>query len=275
MRTRPRWSRCCAPSRRASATLLIASLLCWPERASAQELFGLSVQVGRTNTLTPYRRNVVLAEATSEFDAQGSPLVRPSLVDEEHAWDTSFGIEVLLDRLEFGLKIISLPRTSVLRHHEGTSLISRRRERADGTFDDAGVIYRPIDPPETRRVAPRGRGDLLIVTLNAGRRFYLYEDAFTVFIPVGGGFALTNVDDPGLPYRFGLDLYTGLGGSYKLSKNIEIGLLTRLTFVATFEYEPGGDAARRGAALGESTMAALFSTTLLPELAFTFTYIVR
>jgi hypothetical protein len=274
-----RSSPCCAPSSRApysrsaSAAILIAALLS-PAAAAAQDRFGVGLQIGRSDTLTPYRRNIVLADATGEVDSQGVPFVSPNLADEQHAWSTSFGLEVQLDQLEFTLRALWLTRDTVLRHHTGDSLISQQRQRADGTYDDAGVTYAPA-PEEELRVATRGRGELLIATLGGGRRMKVYEGVFTLFVPAGGGLTLAHVDEPGLPYRFGLHAYTGLGASFRFAQSLELTAAARFIGIGTLEYEPDGDAARRGAQLGEGTLDALFSTTILPDIGVTVTYIVR
>jgi hypothetical protein len=278
----PRWWPCSAPSSRAARHRALALLgaLCAlivgsaPTAAHAQDRFGVGLQLGRSDTLTPYRRNIVLAEPTGEVDSQGVPLVRTSLADEQHAWSTSFALEVQLDQLEFTLRALWLTRDTVLRHHTGDSAISQQRERADGTYDDAGVLYTPVADEELR-IPQRGRGELLIATLGGGRRFSLYDGAFGLFAPVGGGLTLIHVDEPGLPYRFGLHAYAGAGASFRFAQSLELAACARLIAIGTFEYEPDGDAARRGAQLGEGTLPAMFSTTLLPDIGVTITYLVR
>ena len=56
---------------------------------------------------------------------------------------------------------------------------------------------------------------------------------------------------------------------------MQLTAAARFIGIGTLEYEPDGDAARRGAQLGEGTLDALFSTTILPDIGVTVTYIVR
>lgn len=278
MRTRPRSWRCCAPSSRVASQLAaligLCAALATGAEAQAQDRFGVGLQLGRSDTLHPYRRNVVLADSTGQVDSQGVPLVAPSLADEQHAWSTSFGLELQLDDLEITLRALWLTRDTLVRHHRGDVTISQQRQRADGTYDDAGVIYRPVTEEELS-ISQRGRGDLLVATLGGGRRFQIYDGAFALFVPAGGGLVMTHIDEAGLPYRFGLHAYTGLGASLRFAKNLELTAAARLIALTTLDYEPDGDAARRGAQLGEGTWSSMFAATALPDLSLTITYLLR
>ena len=245
--------------------LAVSSVLGLAEDARAQS-FGIEGMVGTSYGLTPYRRNTVYVIETNEPDpsagSDGLSLVQPYLADETNEWGPHIALRVLIDSFSIGASAQFHARSRLTIHHQGTSLISQRRQRPDGTYDDAGVEYVPLD--ETQQVASRqrNRGSLFVGALQGGWRWTLPVQipSFTLFVPLEAGVTMIYVSEPAEPVVFGLRAETGLGAAYDLSENFALRAGGMFAASSTIEYNRLEDATRRAEIVGQGTGAALFSS---------------
>jgi hypothetical protein len=233
-----------------------------PARADAEPpQFGVEVGVGTALGLSPYLRNEVLTEPDpSTTDASGRSWLLPSLADVETGGATAVSLRLVASNIAAGLsfKWFDLPAYEI--HHRGDRLIPPNRRRADGSVDDSGVEYQPIEPPIEQAIPERVRNSLMIIGLGGDYRFHWPGEAFDVFVPVGAEVVLTHVTRPAGPYRLGLGASSGVGATFSLGGRLSLVLDARLHALATGHYGRRSDSARRSAAIGESTEAAFFST---------------
>jgi len=236
-------------------------------RASCQS-FGIEGTVGTSYGLTPYRRNIVHTVETNEPDPSagnnGQSLVQPYLADETNEWGPHVALRVLIDSFSIGVSAQFHERSRIKIHHQGTSLISQRRQRPDGTYDDAGVEYVPLDEPQTIVSRQRNRGSLFVGALQGGWRWQvpIQIPSFSLFVPLEAGVTMIYVSEPAEPIVFGLRAETGLGGAYDLSENFALRAGGMFGALATIEYNRLEDATRRAEIVGQGTGASLFSSLI-------------
>ena len=270
-------------TRRCGALLSCASLSCaslgLSAQAQAQETFSLELDVGRNTGLSSYRDSIVHVEDSGVPDpdpaAGGRSLYRPYLADEQYSWGSFVGLRVVLNQIEVGLGAQWFTRDAITLRYRSEDLLARRRLRSDGTLDDRGVQYEPMEQPRAVRTVQRGRGDLALYTLGGGRRWSWTFGRTTLFVPVGLGLAVAHIDEPNHPYALGLQAYTAAGGSFQLSPNFALGAQARVMALGTLQYDRLDDAARHAAVTGGGSAAALTSTMLHSALHLSLIYIVR
>ena len=237
--------------------------------------------MGQSQGLTPYQRNIVYTSDTNEPDpdpnAQGRSLVRPYLADESNGWGPHVALRMLVDSFSVSLAAQWHAREQLTVHHEGSSLISQRRQRPDGSYDDAGVDYTPLDEEELIPARQRNRGDLFVSSLQGGWRWQFIQDweGFSVFVPMEAGLVLVYISEPARPIVFGLRAEAGLGVSYKLTDTFSLRTSATLSALGTLEYNPLEDATRRAEITGSSTASSLFSSMIQSTLDFGLIFRVR
>ena len=229
--------------------LFILVLLGAPGAVFAQTNFGLELGIGPNFGLTPYIDNVVILDDDI-----------PLLVDEQPGGGVNFALRFLFDDLEIGAKIHLYDRTTVITHHRGTDPIPPNRVRPDGSVDDAGVIYEPVER-RSSTVPSRGRGDLMMVGMSGGWRWYFLNRAgVSMYIPVVGTVVGVTVLEANNPWVIGLSAGSGLGVSYQLGEPVAIFASAQVDGVVTPGYRSLSDSARTGFTAGESTEEALFAS---------------
>ncbi len=239
----------------------------WVASAHAQS-FGIEGTIGTSYGLTPYRRNIVHTIETNEPDPSagnnGQSLVQPYLADETNEWGPHVALRVLIDSFSIGASAQFHERSRIRIHHQGTSLISQRRQRPDGTYDDAGVEYVPLEEPQQVVSRQRNRGSLFVGALQGGWRWQIPMQipSFSLFVPLEAGVTMIYVSEPAEPIVFGLRAETGLGGTYDLSENFALRAGGMFGALATIEYNRLEDATRRAEIVGQGTGAALFSSLI-------------
>ncbi len=250
--------------------LVMTLVLITPRPASAQDRFGVEFGIGQSYGLTSYRKDVVYAEETSTPDpspdpsVSGEPLVQPYLADETNGWGTHIALRLIIDNFSVGLSTQWHPREELRLHHQGTELISQRRRRPDGTYDDSGVTYDEIDE-QLVRARQRSRSTLFVAALQGGWRppWLSYAFAgFEIFVPIEAGITMVSISEPALPTVFGARIETGVGLAYALSDSFRLVGSARTGALATIQYNRLEDATRRAQVTGRSTEGAFFSTLL-------------
>lgn len=225
--------------------------------------FGVEVEGSSGAGLTPYLRNEVRTEEDqTETDDQDRYRLRPFLVDEQTGVGNGASARLVASNITAGLSLqwFELPEERV--HHRGDETISPDRVRPDGTVDDSGVAYDPVDPPTEDPVAESARDTLLVFGLGGDYRFTWTGEMVDFFIPAGGGLVLTHVTRDASPFRLGAQLASGLGARLDLGAGLALVASGKLHALATPHYGRRSDAAYRSATIGESTESAYFSTLL-------------
>lgn len=256
------------PTRSAQIAGIVLGLICTlilpPATAqAAPPQFGVEIQAGTGAGFTPYLRNEVLTEVDrTQTDAQDRFLLEPSLADVETGAGTSVAVRLVATNIAAGLSLRWFDLSGYSVHHVGQRSISQTRVRPDGSVDDSGVGYRQLDPPLEQPIDENDQDQLFVFGLTGDYRFFWPGEALDVFVPVGGGLALTYVTGEASPYRLGLEANSGVGATVSLSDNIALVLDARLHGLITTHYGRRSDAARRAVAVGESTEETFFSTLL-------------
>lgn len=256
--------------------------LTWPQMASAQPKFGLEVEGGRNVGLTPYLRNIVVAEREllgQTFD-ESRPF-RPYLGDQESGWGTHLELRFITRGIYGSLSVrwFSVEESTV--HHRGylpnhdDNTLRPTRVRPDGSVDDAGVDYRPLEGDIPIPLREPESANLLVLGLNGGYRFYVYEGPVDVFLPVGGGLVLTHVTRPREPWRPGIEARAGVGAAFQISSLLSLVVQSRMHAMATAAYARRSDSARRAAETGGGTGAAFFSTMIYPSFDLSLRFTIR
>jgi hypothetical protein len=254
----------------------------WPQNASAQPKFGFEVEGGRNVGLTPYLRNIVVAEREllgDSFD-ETRPF-RPYLGDEESGWGTHLELRFITRGIYGSLSVrwFSIDESTV--HHRGylpnhdDNTLRSTRVRPDGTVDDAAVDYRPLEGNIPIPLSEPDAANLLVLGLNGGYRFYVYEGPVDIFLPVGGGLVLTHVTRPREPWRPGLEARAGVGAAFKFSSLLSLVVQSQIHGMATAAYGRRSDSARRAAETGGGTGAAFFSTMIYPSFDVSLRFTIR
>lgn len=251
----------------AYAVMVVVSLA--PCGASAQPKFAVEVEGGRNFGLTSYLRNVVYSEAEVEGDDfAGTEPFRPVLVDEKSGWGTAFALRFVGNGIMGGLTVRWFNVEEARVHHRGSIPNSRdnrlrsSRIRTNGTIDDSGVNYTPVEQEEDVPVGPLKSANLFVFGLEGGYRFYVYQGDFDIFIPASGSIILTRLGRRFAPFRPGLGVYTGASASFDFVSVMSLVLGGRIHGFATPTYWNRSDAARRASELGQTTESALFSSQL-------------
>ncbi len=248
----------------------VCLLLGWPDTSAAQPEFGLEIEGGRTVGLTPYLRNVV--HARSELTGDPFPQTdafQPYLADEPAGWGWALAARFVTNAFHGGLSFRWLDVSTADFRYRGTrsdgnsATLPPTRIRPDGTVDDSGVkAYESLGVPRTIPLDEAERADLLIFEIGGGYRFYLYQEAFELFIPIHAGIVLTHLTRPRAPFRPGLTTYTGVGASFDFISLMSAIFTVRAHGTMTPTYWRRADAARRAALLDQTTESAVFSTQL-------------
>lgn len=225
--------------------------------------FGIEVNAGPALGLSAYLRNEALVQPDANQPHPGEARwVSSSLYDVDTGAGIASALRLVASNISagFSFQYFDLPARTI--HHRGDRALPASRQRADGSLDDSGVHYRPMEPPIREKLSGRQRDALLVFGLGGDYRFYWSDEAFDVFVPLGADVILTHVTRPAAPYRLGLDVFGGVGTSVTLSSGISLLVDGRLHAVATSHYGRRADSARRSVELGESTETAFFSTLL-------------
>jgi len=249
------------------AALLASAALGWalllPSSAFADPpQFGVEVGVGASLGLTSYLRNEVLTQPASSPSTDSEPWFTPALADIQTGSSVAASLRLLASNLSAGLslQVFDLPAHSI--HHQGARALPPARQRADGSVDDSGSEYRPINPPVESPIPSRLQHSLIIVGLGGDYRIYWPDEAIDFFVPIGAELIFTHVTRPAAPDRLGLAVSTGVGAVLDINTRIALVFDARVHALATSHYGRRGDAARRAAAIGESTESAFFSTLI-------------
>lgn len=249
-----------------------------PQNALAQQNFGIDINIGQATGLTPYQRNVVYATSTTEPDPElpGEALRKPFLADESNGWGTHMAMRFHVNDLLLELNAQWHPRTQYVLHHESDDRLSRTEQRASGSYDDGGITYTPLDETRTVPALERNRGTLLIASLSGGWQYNaLSIDPIDLFIPITVGLALTHINEPSQPFKFGAKVATGTYLSYRFAENFALGGGVKFAAIVTSQYKNKQDAYRRAKIRNESTLQALTSSLIQTTLEFGLTFIVR
>lgn len=263
----------------ASCAVIIASTIA--TEAHAQQRVHAEITVGQSTGLTPYMRDVIDTQDSSEFDPNpdpdfaGTPLLQTYLADESNGWGSHIRARLRLGDYLIAASAQFHPRSQLVRHHKATTLESRSRLRPDGTFDDAGVEYTELEEKETVAAGQRNRGVLFVSSLQGGYSLEYNIEPFTLSVPFTAGLCMVNISEPAMPYAFGLRATTGLDGQYKLADNFAVTANFGLSALATMEYQNRQDAARRASLTGQGTSNALFSSLVQSWLEVGVVFIIR
>jgi hypothetical protein len=246
------------------AVALILAIVWLPHVAQADPpQFGVEVEAGTTAGFTPYLRNEVLTDVDrTRTDERGRFLLEPSLADIETGTGTSLGVRLVASNIAGGLSLRWFDLSANRTHHLGQESISQSNRRDDGSVDDSGVTYVPLDPPAEEPIVEDEQNRLFVVGLGGEYRFLWPGEAFDVYAPVGGELVFTYVNRDQGGYRVGLEASGGLGMSVEFVSGVSLMLNGKLHGLLTSHYGRRADAARRAVAIGESTEAAFFSTLL-------------
>jgi hypothetical protein len=235
--------------------------------AATQPQFAVEVEGGRTVGLTPYLRNVVYTDA--ELGGQeyaGTEPFRPYLADERSGWGNRLAARFVTNGIVAGLSFQWFDIGVADIHHRGhipgseDDRLRPTRIRPDGTIDDSSVEYRPLDETQRLSMGETKATNLFVLGLEGGYRFYVYQGEFDIFVPAGGSLVVTRLGRPNSPFRPGLGAYSGLAATFDFISVMSIVAGSRIHGFVTPEYWNRSDAARRSAALGNSTESALFSS---------------
>ncbi|MEM1347209.1 MAG: hypothetical protein AAGI01_01545 [Myxococcota bacterium] len=293
----------CTPIRRGRvAAPMLAALLALPSPALGQQApddtslaqgevpgedqealeppaFAIQLSGGVGGGLGAYRRNVVELEDTGIPNPTTSAgnLQRAYLVDESASSSLAFDLTVIIDALSVSTSLKTLGRERVTRVMQGSddTLLAIERQRPDGTVDDRGVRYAPLDPPQSVPVG-QALSSLIVLRLEGLYRVPVAASGrLSVVAPVGGGAALVHIPEPTLPFRLGVSVRAGLDVSYRVSSFFAIGANANMGALATFSYDDREDVARRATIRGRSSASALFSTLVDAAAHLNLTFIVR
>lgn len=217
-------------------------------QAWAQPRFAVEVSAGQNVGLTPYVDNVVLLQGE-----------RPVLVDELPGTGAAFDLHFLFSNWLVGGSVRFFDRETIRIHHRGTEDLPDNRIRPDGSIDDAGVDYEPIEP--IRSPTPIARpGDLLVVDFGTAYRFYALDGPFSVFFPVSAAFVGVKVLETNRPTILGLRGGLGAGASIAVAPPFALFVQGSAEGLITPAYRGMADTARTSHAAGEGTEKAVVST---------------
>ena len=261
-----------------ASRLAALSMLGSSATASAQQDFAIDLQVGQSTGLTPYLRDVVYVSPTSQPDPQlpGEALVQPFLADEINGWGTHIAARFHVNDLILEASAQLHSRSEYVLHHRGQEAISQTRRRPQGSYEDAGVSYTPLDERREVIATERNRGALLIASLAGGWQYRVVQgEGLEVALPMTLGLAIAHISEPARPYRFGTRLSLGAQASYRFAENFALTSGLRLSGVITSQYNNQEDAYRRVQIRGGSTLQALTSSTIQLTLDIGLRFIVR
>lgn len=234
-------------TRYAISAVLFATALS-PIDATAESRVGLELSAGQNVGITSYVDNIVVLQGDL-----------PLLADDVPGAGLALHVNFLFNAWAVGLRLRFFDRNMVRLHHRGTSALPPGRVRSDGSVDDAGVVYEPIDVQRSPNPSSQP-GNLMLLELGASRRFFLVDDAFSLWLPVGGGVVAAKILETAQPMIVGLSAATGVGMSYAIAPPIGIVLQGDLAGILTPAYRPLSDASRGSYVVGEATEEALFSS---------------
>lgn len=261
---------------------VVAGATVSPSTASAQPRFAVEVEGGRNLGLTPYLRDVVYSD--TEIRGAGVPAeesFQPFLADERSGWGNHFAARLISKGFQVGLTLRWFDVSQVRIHHRGEtaghpdSNLRPTRIRPDGTVDDTGVTYDPLDTPIDVPIDADKRANLFVFGVEAGYRLYLYRGELDVFAPLSGSLVVTHLGRQFAPFRPGLDFKSGVSASFDFVSVLSINLGPRLHGLVTPNYWNRSDAARRAAELDRSTESALFSSQVYLSLDVALEFAIR
>src|SRR5690606_38397721 len=136
--------------------------------------------------------------------ADSQPWFTPSLADVQTGSSFAASLKLVASNLSAGLslQVFDLPAHSI--HHRGERALPPTRQRADGSVDDSGSVYRPISPPFEAPIPSRLQHSLIIVGLGGDYRIYWPDEAIDFYVPIGAELVLTHVTRPAASDRLGL-----------------------------------------------------------------------
>lgn len=248
MTIEPKW-RCALRALGWGAAFAYAVGLVAPDETSAQTRFGVEVAAGRNIGFVPYIDNVVVLQGN-----------RTALADEALGSGSAGVVRFLFEELEAGLGVRLFDRDTLIIHHLGDTELPEHRQRADGSIDDAGVVYSEVD--RVRIASPASRpGDLFMFDLGAGWRYYVLSGAFSLYVPLAGAVVGMKVLEANRPLILGVDASTGVGLELSVAKPVRLFLAARAHGLITPTYHPMADAARTSHATQEGTEDAVLGAT--------------
>ena len=229
--------------------IIILFVITWSVEATAEPRFGVEGSIGQSIGTTSYIDNTVVMR--SDIPYLGNELPDAGL---------AIALTFLFRELEVGADLRWFPRERVDLHHRGDTTLPANRERPDGSIDDSGVTYTPIENI-TEDVSNLGQGDLFLASIVGGYRWYfLHGDIFEMYAPFSGGIVAAHISEPVMDYTFGLQASTGVGATLKIAGPVAITGGWRLHGLLTPTYGRQDDASRRSTEIGESTIGAMTST---------------
>lgn len=235
-----------APLLLALPVLVAASL--YARASAAEPRFGLELSAGQNIGLTSYVDNVVVLQGDL-----------PLLADDLPGSGLAAHLNFIFNAWAVGMRLRLFDRSTVRLHHRGTTPLPPGRVRANGSVDDSGIRYEPIDVQ--RSPTPSAEpGNLMMLEVGASYRFYVLDDAFALWFPVGGSVAGVKILETSQPMIVGLGASTGVGIGYTIAPPVGIVLQGDIAGILTPAYRPLSDASRGSYAVGETTEEAVFST---------------
>ncbi len=252
--------------------------LVYSRDAHAQQNFAVDISIGQSIGLTPYQRDVVYTTTTSEPDPNisGEALLNPYLADETNDWGTHVSLRFHVNDLILLLNTQVHPRNQYKLHHSSPDRISKTRQRASGSYDDAGITYTEMDEPQTVPATERNRGNLVVSTIGGGWKYTAFSlDPVSFHIPVSAGLCITHISEPAQPYRFGIKVASGGQVTYRFAENFALHTNFELGALVTSQYKNREDAYRRTQLRGASTFQAMTSNMIQTSLDIGLTFIVR
>lgn len=235
-----------------------------PSMGAAQTRVGVEVMGGRVDMLIPYVKDRTI------FDRNQHVLIG----DEVAGGGFSISLRtILITHLELQLSFQSTSRSRMKTRYRSTTSVDPRRERANGTVDDAGTQYEPLIPEGNIDLRHQDRGELMTASLTAAFRypFFQYKNLF-LYANAGAGFALVTVKGNANPWAFGLKARTGVGILTTFASHFGIFLEIRLEGILTGNYTSEEDASRAVLLKGGFTEQATFDGTLFTNITAGFHY---
>ncbi len=217
--------------------------------ATAQPRFAVELAAGQNVGFVPYVDNVVVL--------QGG---RPVLVDELPGNGATFDLRFVFSNWVVGGNVRLFDRDTIVIHHRGTEDLPPNRVRPDGSIDDTGVEYEPVE--RVRSASPMARpGDLLAVDLGTGYRLYAIDGPFTLYFPFSLGVVGVKVLEVNQPTILGLLAAVGTAASYSVAPPFGVFLSAQVHGMVTPAYRTAADTARTSYTAGESTLEAVLGAT--------------
>lgn len=236
-----------------------------PAEPLAQPRFGIEASVGQGVGFTPYVDNA----AYLEFET-------PTLANEIPGSGAVVAIQLVFESLEANLTLQFFDREQIEITHVSDDDLPPGRVRPDGTIDDAGISYTELDESRTITVPDRSRGGLILGTLGAAYRWYVWGgELFDVYLPLGGGLGVINISEPTRPWVFGLFATGGVGASFDVAPPVGLFVNARVSGLLTPSYLDFDDASRAAVEVGDSTEAAAFDTMVYGNVLFGIQFTVR